>query len=112
MGISRHVDVETSFADGIATISLLESWEMVFREKKTRGRTVTQRLDRRSAAIMTGDARYRWTHEIPKRKHEPGRVERRRRISLTFRKVLTSPDGVRAFSTVAGIGRSSANTEV
>ena len=93
-GISRHVDSE-NFADGIATISLLESWEMVFRERKKRGRRVTQRLDRRSAAIMTGDARYHWTHEIPKRKHEPGRVERRRRISLTFRKVLASPDGVR-----------------
>ena len=97
-GISRHVDSE-NFADGIATISLLESWEMVFREKKTRGRTVTQRLDRRSAAIMTGDARYRWTHEIPKRKSEPGpagRVARGRRISLTFRKVLAPPDRVRA----------------
>lgn len=87
-GISRHVDSERSFADGIAMISLLESWEMVFREKKKRGRKVLQRLERRSAAIMTGDARYRWTHEIPKRRHEPGRVKRGRRISLTFRKVL------------------------
>ena len=97
-GIAKHVDSE-NFADGIATISLLESWEMVFREKKKRGDKVTQRLDRRSAAIMTGDARYRWTHEIPKRKYEPrpaGRVERRRRISLTFRRVLAPPDGVRA----------------
>ena len=111
-GISRHVDVETSFADGIATISLLESWEMTFRERKKRGRKVTKRLDRRSAAIMTGDARYRWTHEIPKRKHEPGRVERRRRISLTFRKVLAPPDGVRGFSTGAGTGRSSVNIKV
>ena len=49
---------------------------------------VTLRLDRRSAAILTGDARYRWTHEIPKRKNEPGRVARGRRLSLTFRKVL------------------------
>lgn len=88
-GISRHVDAETSFADGIATVSLLESWEMVFRERSEgRGRNVTLRLDRRSAAVMTGDARYRWTHEIPKRKNEPGRVARGRRISLTFRKVL------------------------
>ena len=70
---------------------------MVFRERgDDRGRKVTQRLDRRSAAIMTGDARYRWTHEIPKRKYEPGRVARGRRISLTFRKVLAPPDGVRA----------------
>ena len=86
--ISRHVDAEASFAEGIATISLRESWEMVFRERKKGGRKVIQRLDRRSAAVMTGDARYRWTHEIPKRKYEPGKVLRGRRISLTFRKVL------------------------
>ena len=87
-GIARHVDSELSFADGIAMVSLLESWEMVFREKRKQGRKVRQRLERRSAAIMAGDARYLWTHEIPKRKYEPGRVKRERRISLTFRKVL------------------------
>ena len=86
-GIAKHVD-STSFADGIAMISLLESWEMVFREKKKGGRKRDVRLGRRSAAIMTGDVRCRWTHEIPKRKYEPGRVARGRRISLTFRKVL------------------------
>ncbi len=92
-GIGRHVDAETSFADGIATISLLESWEMVFRERgEPRGRDVALRLDRRCAAILTGDARYRWTHEIPKRKYEPGRLARGRRLSLTFRKVLTPAD--------------------
>ena len=95
--IAKHVDSE-NFADGIATISLLESWEMVFREEENPRHKETLRLDRRSVAIMTGDARYRWTHEIPKRKYEAGpagRVERRRRISLTFRKVLSPPDGVR-----------------
>ena len=87
-GISRHVDSE-NFADGIATISLLQSREMVFREKKKRGRKVPQLLEQRSVAIMTGDARYHWTHEIPKRKYEykPVRMARKRRISLTFRKV-------------------------
>ena len=91
-GISAHVD-SPSFADGIATISLLESWEMVFREKGSR-RMVRQVLERRSAAIMEGDARYRWTHEIPQRKTGPGRVKRGRRISLTFRKVLVPRDGM------------------
>ena len=91
-GISKHSDSE-SFADGIATISLLESWEMVFREKSTK-RKVGQILDQRSVAIMKGDARYRWTHEIPNRKYETRRIkgsqreERGRRISLTFRKVI------------------------
>ena len=88
-GIAKHVDSE-SFADGIAMISLLESWGMVFREKKKGGRKEEVRLDRRSAAIMTGDARYCWTHEIRKRKKE-GQVARERRISLTFRKVLAPP---------------------
>ena len=65
---------------------------MVFREKNAK-RKVNQVLDRRSVAIMNGDARYRWTHEIPNRKTEPGRVKRGRRISLTFRKVIAPPGG-------------------
>ena len=92
-GISRHIDSASSFADGIVTISLLESWEMVLNERKSR-RKATQILERRSAAVMNGAARFRWTHEIPKRKTEPsldginaGRV-RGRRISLTFRKLV------------------------
>ena len=90
-GIRPHAD-SPSFADGIATISLLESWEMVFREKNAK-RKVSQVLERRSVAIMNGDARYRWTHEIPNRKTEPGRVKRGRRISLTFRRVIAPRGG-------------------
>ena len=117
-GIGAHVD-SPSFADGIATISLLESWEMVFREKGA-GRRIPQVLERRSVAIMEGDARERWTHEIPHRKTESGssgkvsrgrrvtlvvcgvveaggrssgKVKRGRRISLTFRKVIAPPGG-------------------
>ena len=96
-GIARHVDSESSFEDGIAMVSLLESWEMVFRERRGR-RKLNQRLEQRSAAVIKGDARYLWTHEIPKRKNEPGivkpgkknpsKVLRGRRISLTFRKVI------------------------
>jgi len=100
-GISAHVDSERSFADGIAMVSLCESWEMVFREKRgTRKHPCL--LERRSVAVMAGDARYRWTHEIPSRKSEPNRSEqprgpkrirRKRRISLTLRKVVEpSPD--------------------
>ncbi len=100
-GISRHID-GPRFADGIAMISLLESWEMVFRREDDRKDKRAFVLERRSAAIMTGEARYEWTHEIPKRKSEPaaatgggrrGRTPRGRRLSLTFRKVLP-PDRV------------------
>lgn len=87
-GISWHADAP-SFADGIATVSLLASWEMNFRLGKDKR---TQRLEQRSALIMRGDARYKWKHEIPRRKYEakPDTNEkklRRRRLSLTFRKV-------------------------
>ena len=91
-GISKHSDSE-SFADGIATISLLESWEMVFREKGTKN-VIPQMLHRCSVAVMKGDARYRWTHEIPNRIHKTRKIKgsqqekRGRRISLTFRKVI------------------------
>ena len=98
-GIAPHIDSESSFADGVAMISMRETWEMVF--KKRRGREkVTRKLERRSATILTGEARYGWTHAIPKRKSEPGavkpgnkkpsRIPRDRRISLTFRKVVAT----------------------
>ena len=94
-GISPHVD-SPSFTDVVATVSLLESWEMEFRKKRSKTKVV-RRLERRSATILEGDARHKWTHEIRKRRSEPGplkpgnknpsRISRGRRISLTFRKV-------------------------
>ncbi len=97
-GIAPHIDNPSSFADGVATISLLETWEMDFRKRNSKLK-VARKLDRRSAAVLTGEARYEWTHSIPKRKTEPvidpdsgkkKRFRRKRRISLTFRKVIGS----------------------
>ena len=92
-GISRHIDQPRSFAEHVATISLLETWGMVFRRRGSKEK-VEKPLERRSVAVLTGDARYKWTHEIPNRANEPRmeqgkrrRVERTRRISLTFRTV-------------------------
>lgn len=94
-GISAHIDAEGSFAEYVATISLLETWGMVFQHHGS-GEKVEIPLERRSVAILSGDARYKWTHEIPKRSSESavdqdGRYKsekrkRGRRISLTFRK--------------------------
>jgi alkylated DNA repair dioxygenase AlkB len=86
-GIAPHIDCKPCFADGIAMLSLLESWEMVFR-KENGGAKLGQVLERRSVAVMTGEARYEWSHEIPKRKTER-KVLRERRVSITFRRVLT-----------------------
>lgn len=88
-GIGKHIDCVPCFDDGVAMISLLESWEMIFREaRKDRRARVPKLLERRSVAIMTGDVRYHWSHEIPARSTEPGGLQRHRRVSVTFRKVL------------------------
>ena len=92
-GITPHIDAQDSFTGQIATVSLLETWGMVFRRRRSKEK-VEKRLERRSVAVLTGDARYLWEHEIPKRENEPcedrqGKrrwAKRSRRISLTFRK--------------------------
>ena len=100
-GISPHIDATNSFADGVAMISLLESWEMAFHAPGSKGgkrSKVPRLLERRSVAILHGDARWKWKHEIVKRKSDPyvdgtGKQRKRfrkRRISLTFRKVQSS----------------------
>ena len=98
-GIAAHTD-HNRFGEAIAMISLLEDWEMVFRKPEDKTRKHPVLLERRSVAVMAGEARYAWTHEIPKRKSEPAmrgssRKSRRlrgRRLSLTFRKVLPNRD--------------------
>lgn len=84
--ISKHTDCTPCFKDGIAIISLLEGWEMTFSNPKTQAK-FSLTLEPRSLLIMTGEARYSWLHEIPKRLVEPSGLVRGRRVSLTFRKV-------------------------
>ena len=91
-GIAPHIDQPSSFAEHVSTVSLLETWGMVFRHRKS-GKRVEIPLERRSVAVLAGAARYRWTHEIPSRKTEllvdqqgkRRRMTRSRRVSLTFR---------------------------
>src|SRR5207237_10291077 len=70
-GISKHIDCKPCFEDGIATISLLESWEMAFSRGPDEKRERVL-LPQRSVAILSDEARYQWMHEIPKRATEPG----------------------------------------
>ena len=86
-GIAKHIDHKEHFADGIVMVSLLEPWEMIFRGPAGKSE-IGRVLAPGSVAAMYGDARYSWTHEIPRRKNEPGWGRRNRRLSLTFRKVL------------------------
>ena len=106
-GISPHIDQPHNFAEQVAMISLLETWGMVFRPRNSK-RKVGRSLERRSVAVLAGDARYRWTHEIPARKYEymgeeRRRVRRKRRVSLTFRKVQATDGGLFALAGDAAI---------
>lgn len=95
-GISKHIDCPDCFRGPVATISLLETWDMVF-TRKVSGETLkfVQPLSRRSVALLAGEARSRWLHEIPMRQKESKRL-RVRRISVTFRKVdADAPKGPR-----------------
>ena len=92
-GIAPHVDCEPCFGPVVATLSLGSAVEMQFDHVKT-GERIPVRLQQRSLAVLAGDTRYEWQHSIANRKSDPPlggrgkRVERRRRVSITFRWVL------------------------
>lgn len=85
-GISKHIDCVPCFKDGIASLSLLEGWEIIFSNARKEEKYALE-LYPRSLLILTGEARYQWTHEIPKRASEPNGRVRGRRVSITFRAV-------------------------
>jgi alkylated DNA repair dioxygenase AlkB len=89
-GISAHVDCVPCFGPVITSLSLGAACVMTFRHPKQQ-----QQLDvilpQRSLAVLTGPARYEWTHEIAARKSDiinGARTSRDRRVSLTFRTVI------------------------
>jgi len=89
-GISAHVDCEPCFGPVIASLSLGGAADMIFRHRIT-GERRAVRLEPRSLILLSGPARYDWTHEIPSRKSDivDGiRIPRERRISLTFRTII------------------------
>eukprot|EP01125_Pyxidicula_operculata_P006807 TRINITY_DN2337_c0_g1_i2.p1 TRINITY_DN2337_c0_g1~~TRINITY_DN2337_c0_g1_i2.p1 ORF type:complete len:167 (-),score=36.32 TRINITY_DN2337_c0_g1_i2:77-577(-) len=93
-GIAKHVDKMNQFKEHIVSISLLSDCLMIFREKETQ-KAISVRLSRRSAIGMSGDARSKWTHEIPSHKKfewKGMKVPRNRRISLTFRNIIIKSD--------------------
>lgn len=88
-GISAHVDCVPCFDDVIASLSLGSGATMQF----TKGNEKQEiYLEPRSLIILSGPARYEWQHAIPARKSDMVsgfKIERGRRVSLTFRTVLT-----------------------
>ncbi len=89
-GISAHIDCVPCFADTIASLSLGSPCVMGFTHSKT-GEKSSLLLEPRSLLVLSGDARYIWQHAIAGRKTDRRNgqiIQRTRRISLTFRKVL------------------------
>jgi alkylated DNA repair dioxygenase AlkB len=87
-GISAHVDCVPCFADTIASLSLGSGAVMQF---TTGQEKYDLYLEPRSLVTLSGPARYEWAHAIPARKSDTVngfKVERGRRISLTFRTVV------------------------
>ena len=99
-GIPPHVDVHSAFSDLVLSLSLKSSLVMEFRKCPSRfdigkkDKLIEQHdilLPPRSMVILSGPARYIWSHGIPVRlnDHVDGKIlPRSERISLTFRMVL------------------------
>lgn len=87
-GISAHVDCVPCFSDTIASLSLGSGAVMQFTNGQEKHDLC---LEPRSLIILSGPARYDWTHAIPARKSDVVdgfKIERGRRVSLTFRTVI------------------------
>ncbi|XP_011155701.2 alkylated DNA repair protein alkB homolog 8 [Solenopsis invicta] len=90
-GIPSHIDTHSVFEDTILSLSLGSAYVMNFKKEDQK---IDVLLPARSLLIMTGEARYAWTHGICPRhsdivKTENGTTTRERgtRVSFTFRKV-------------------------
>jgi alkylated DNA repair dioxygenase AlkB len=89
-GISAHIDCVPCFADTIASLSIGSPCVMDFTHSKTTEKS-SLLLEPRSLLVLTDDARYIWQHAIAGRKTDRYNghiIQRTRRISLTFRKVI------------------------
>jgi len=88
-GIASHVDHHPRFQQQVAMISLADEYPMRFARVGGTGE-YEQWLAMRSVCVISGPARYEWTHEIAKRKADVidggGKRLRGRRVSVTFRK--------------------------
>lgn len=91
-GIAPHVDCEPCFGDVIASLSLGSGCVMNFAHVAT-GKTMARYLEPRSLLVLQGASRFEWTHGIAARKTDVVdgiSVPRGRRVSLTFRTVISS----------------------
>jgi alkylated DNA repair dioxygenase AlkB len=96
-GIAAHTDNVRFFSDTVASLTLASHCIMILNNKAT-GETHSLYLRPRSLLVLSGEARYDWTHEIKKIKKDEimnalGKqitVERGTRVSVTFRNMKST----------------------
>lgn len=91
-GIGAHTDDKKMFGDVICSVSLLSPCVMRF--ERSQRDVVNVLLEPLSCVALTGEGRTLWTHEIAKRKtdeYDGKKIQRGRRISLTFRQLSAGP---------------------
>lgn len=89
-GITNHVDCEPCFEDTIVSISLGASCVMDLINLKTKEK-VEILLEPKSIVVISGEARYNWTHGIAARRTDNingTKLQRKLRMSMTFRNVI------------------------
>lgn len=91
-GIGAHIDTQSAFSDGLISLSLGSDSVMEFRNEKGVKKMV--HLPPRSLLLISGPARYTWSHQIVTRMTDcvDGVViSRKTRVSLTLRTAITLP---------------------
>ncbi|MBK0403055.1 alpha-ketoglutarate-dependent dioxygenase AlkB [Adhaeribacter sp. BT258] len=90
-GIAQHIDCEPCFENTIVSLSLGSSCLMDFYPKNDLKQKESLHLEPQSLLVLRGEARYNWLHGIAGRKSDlinGIKHSRKRRVSLTFRKVI------------------------
>lgn len=87
-GIAPHIDCRPCFGEMILSLTLGSACLMEFSRAPEK---IALLVEPRSLVIMQGEARHLWKHGIPARKtdwYNGVELERKRRVSLTFRHVV------------------------
>lgn len=92
-GIAPHIDCEPCFGDTIISISLGGQCVMNFQREPTSKEQdkIPLMVTPKTLLVMTGQSRFNWYHGIVGRLSDKfnGQIQKRkRRVSITFRKVL------------------------
>jgi alkylated DNA repair dioxygenase AlkB len=89
-GIAMHIDCEPCFEDTIFSLSLNSDIVMILQSVNSNKKHEVL-LKRRSLLIISGESRYKFLHGIANRNSDvfnEQKRQRKRRISMTYRKVV------------------------